>query len=107
MLAVLVSFMLSLSLAQECSDWSDCHQEGGLCHNLADAGCVCKAGRCKISSGCGTQGAFFYRSCNSCNEDDCEDEGTCLWRGGECVARPTGTRTAGDHYSLSSPSSTS
>ena len=30
-------------VGEECQVWSDCHQEGGTCYLLADAGCVCKA----------------------------------------------------------------
>ena len=85
--------------ADECKTWEDCVGDGKKCDGLLDAGCICKKGQCKISgerkykkacnnlyspAGCGAMGAFFFKKCFVCGEDDCEDEGRCKWAGGKC-----------------------
>jgi len=74
----------------------DCQASGKLCNpqtGVQDAGCICKKGECKISSGCGTHGAFSFRSCSECdsNLDGCEDEGACKISGSrsgkKCVSK--------------------
>jgi len=67
-----------------CTEADDCSSKGKPCYSLADAYCVCKNNRCKISSGCGRVGAFFNRECSSCNQEDCADEGLCVWMRGTC-----------------------
>ena len=37
-------------------------------------------------AGCGTMGTFLFTKCSSCAEDDCEDEGACVWRAGRCLS---------------------
>jgi len=68
-----------------CTSWEDCRNPGKECHGIEDVSCICKSGQCKISSACGTRGAFFYTACSSCSEDGCEDEGACQWTNGRCV----------------------
>eukprot|EP00092_Neocalanus_flemingeri_P080019 GFUD01099766.1.p1 GENE.GFUD01099766.1~~GFUD01099766.1.p1 ORF type:complete len:387 (-),score=87.47 GFUD01099766.1:107-1267(-) len=70
---------------ESCQSWKDCFALGKKCNGIQDVGCICKNGKCKISSGCGTMGAFFRTSCSSCSEDGCEDEGACKWRNGQCL----------------------
>jgi len=70
---------------ESCTTLDDCYTDGKMCDGIMDAGCLCKNGQCKISSGCGTHGAFFFTPCSSCNEDDCEDEEACQWMNGECM----------------------
>eukprot|EP00090_Calanus_glacialis_P032018 TRINITY_DN53122_c0_g1_i1.p1 TRINITY_DN53122_c0_g1~~TRINITY_DN53122_c0_g1_i1.p1 ORF type:complete len:101 (-),score=17.31 TRINITY_DN53122_c0_g1_i1:31-333(-) len=70
---------------EPCTVREDCYENGKMCDGLMDAGCICKEGMCKISSGCGTMGAFFSIECADCGEEDCEDEGACKWVGGECI----------------------
>merc|ERR1719233_2656141 len=69
---------------ESCRTYDDCMKDGKKCDGLMDAGCICKNGKCKISSGCGTMGAFFFTKCSTCSEDDCEDEGACKWEKGKC-----------------------
>merc|ERR1719315_11032 len=71
-----------------CTSWEDCRNPGKECHGIEDVSCICKRGQCKISSACGTRGAFFYTACSSCSEDGCEDEGACQWTNGRCVDKP-------------------
>eukprot|EP00092_Neocalanus_flemingeri_P092626 GFUD01117612.1.p1 GENE.GFUD01117612.1~~GFUD01117612.1.p1 ORF type:complete len:106 (+),score=16.09 GFUD01117612.1:33-320(+) len=93
MLRILILTLIAvcaLSSAQSeydnsCQSWRDCRDVGKRCHGIQDVGCICKNGKCKISSGCGTMGAFFRTACSSCTEDGCEDEGACKWRNGQCL----------------------
>eukprot|EP00091_Calanus_sinicus_P011428 TRINITY_DN25913_c0_g1_i1.p1 TRINITY_DN25913_c0_g1~~TRINITY_DN25913_c0_g1_i1.p1 ORF type:complete len:198 (-),score=36.32 TRINITY_DN25913_c0_g1_i1:206-721(-) len=74
------------SLDNSCQTKWDCWKAGKKCHEITDVGCVCKKGQCKISSGCGTQGAFFFQSCSGCSPEGCEDEGACVLQDGVCQA---------------------
>jgi len=37
------------SANESCTTWEDCMKDGKLCDGLADAGCICKNRKCKIS----------------------------------------------------------
>eukprot|EP00091_Calanus_sinicus_P002927 TRINITY_DN13061_c0_g1_i1.p2 TRINITY_DN13061_c0_g1~~TRINITY_DN13061_c0_g1_i1.p2 ORF type:complete len:104 (-),score=5.21 TRINITY_DN13061_c0_g1_i1:106-417(-) len=78
--------VFSSCLANEsCTTLDDCYKNGKVCDGIQDVGCICKNGLCKISSGCGTFGAFFRTGCETCGEEGCEDEGACKWIGGKCM----------------------
>merc|ERR1712129_641272 len=66
---------------ESCKTREDCYGDNMMCALIQDAGCICKDGMCKISSGCGTNGAFFFTPCTAphCDQEDCEDEGVCHW----------------------------
>jgi len=68
---------------ESCTTWDDCYKDGKMCDGVMDAGCLCKNGQCKKSSGCGI---FEFTSCSTCNEEDCEDEGACQWMNWGCRA---------------------
>jgi len=93
LIAILLSIFSAFALADNsCTTYEDCSKEGKMCFQLADAGCICKNGQCKISSGCGTQGAFFRTACSTCSQEDCEDEGACKWVNNQCTpGSPTPT----------------
>ena len=38
--------------------------------------------------GCGVVGAFFKTECSTCNEEDCEDSGACVWDSTTCREIP-------------------
>jgi len=69
---------------ESCAYAEDCYSSGKMCDGIQDVGCLCKGGQCKISAGCGTMGAFFRKDCSFCRENDCEDEGACVWNNGRC-----------------------
>merc|ERR1711915_872635 len=71
---------------ESCRKADDCYKNGKKCDGIQDVVCICKKGLCKISSGCGIMGAFFKTECNTCTEEDCEDEGACKWKKGKCMA---------------------
>eukprot|EP00091_Calanus_sinicus_P005337 TRINITY_DN15783_c0_g1_i1.p3 TRINITY_DN15783_c0_g1~~TRINITY_DN15783_c0_g1_i1.p3 ORF type:complete len:114 (-),score=25.60 TRINITY_DN15783_c0_g1_i1:402-743(-) len=73
---------LAQAADESCKTWSDCMKNGKKCDGIQDVSCICKNGQCKISSGCGTMGAFFFTKCSDCTEEDCEDEGACKWQDG-------------------------
>jgi len=70
-----------------CNSLDDCYAPGKMCHQIADASCICKNKQCKFSSGCGTQGAFFFTPCDTCSTEDCEDEGACVIEGSRCISK--------------------
>ena len=70
-----------------CNSLDDCYAPGKMCHQIADASCICKNKQCKFSFGCGTQGAFFITPCDTCSTEDCEDEGACVIKGSQCVSK--------------------
>jgi len=97
LIAVLLWTFIVLSFGDNsCRTYEDCSKEGKKCFQLADAGCICKKGQCKISSGCGTNGAFFRTACSTCNQEDCEDEGACKWVNRQCIpGSPTASVSGG------------
>jgi len=73
-----------------CSTREDCYKEGMMCGSK-DADlvneCLCKNGKCKRSSGCGTDLYGRFIKCSQCRNYDCEDEGRCLLKKGKCFAK--------------------
>jgi len=75
-----------------CSVDSDCRKPGQECHNLADASCICKSGKCKkITGSCGSyDGHGRHTPCSTCDKDSCMASSTCQWvwtSPAKCVAR--------------------
>merc|ERR1711874_252849 len=83
---------------ERCSVNSDCRKPGQKCHNLADASCICKSGKCKMINGfCGTyNGHGFLTPCSTCDKDSCKAAGDmCRWvwksvAGAKCEATSKG-----------------
>merc|ERR1719348_1543507 len=67
-----------------CTVAEDCYSDDKMCHGIQDVYCICKQGQCKISAGCGEMGAFCFKECSTCSEDDCEDTGKCIWDNNQC-----------------------
>eukprot|EP00092_Neocalanus_flemingeri_P077406 GFUD01096131.1.p1 GENE.GFUD01096131.1~~GFUD01096131.1.p1 ORF type:complete len:149 (+),score=46.63 GFUD01096131.1:28-447(+) len=84
------AFSFGLAVDESCQTWEDCNKNGKKCDGIQDVGCICKNGQCKISSGCGTMGAFFFTPCSNCEEEDCEDEEACKWMNGKCRDKKKG-----------------
>merc|ERR1711874_541709 len=85
---------------ERCSVNSDCRKPGQKCHNLANASCICKSGKCKMINGfCGTyNGHGFLTPCSTCDKDSCKAAGDmCRWvwksvAGAKCEATSKGMK---------------
>merc|ERR1711936_1013514 len=81
-----------LTTKGSCSVDSDCRKPGQECHNLADASCICKSGKCKkITGSCGScDGHGRHTPCSTCDKDSCMASSTCQWvwtSPAKCVSR--------------------
>jgi len=91
----------------DCKGVKWCEKQCGDYMKMKLTDCFCKNGQCKKNFGCGTDrtwGGGWLRECSDCQKDDCEDEGKCMWKKGECVSKvkPPQTTTTSSPQPLNS-----